>query len=91
MQYALIKDGVCVNVIEADASFIEKIRSDYTEILQAEEAEIGAGWDGATFTRNESETPVVTPTVDPLEDIKAQLAELSADVKIIKDQTKLKV
>jgi hypothetical protein len=93
MKYTLIKNGVCVNVIEADAEFIKLIASDYDWILPAEgtQAEVGASWDGATYIRKDTSPMVADPVLDPFADINAKLDKVIADLFTISIQTKPKV
>lgn len=69
MNYALIKNGICENIIEADTAFVLKIQSQYDAIIPADgtQAEVGATWDGTVFIRKE--TPIsVTPSGKTLEE-----------------------
>lgn len=51
MIYLLIKNGVVVNRIEADESFIPNIKADYDHILEDQiNADIGYSYDGKYFT-----------------------------------------
>lgn len=61
MKYCLISKNVVVNVIEADAEFIQEISADYDAIHQSVDCGIGWTWDGKTIS-----APAVTeaaPTV----------------------------
>ena len=81
MNYALIKNGVCENIIEANQDFIEKIRSEWDEIVPAAGtmAEKKATWDGKEFIRIIS-SPAVEVNTDPLTAISAKVDELTAKV-----------
>ena len=81
MNYALIKNGVCENVIEANQDFIEKIRSEWDEIVPAAGtmAEKKATWDGKEFIRIIS-SPADEVNTDPLTAISAKIDELTAKV-----------
>ena len=88
MKYALIKDGKCHNVIEADEEFVEKIRPEWDDIVLAEgtEAEVNASYDGKVFTRKEISAPT-EPAQEKteLQEIKETLAQLVEDVGTIKN------
>ena len=81
MNYALIKNGVCENIIEANQDFIEKIRSEWDEIVPAAGtmAEKKATWDGKEFIRIIS-SPAAEVNTDPLTAISAKVDELTAKV-----------
>ena len=81
MNYALIKNGVCENIIEANQDFIEKIRSEWDEIVPAAGtmAEKKATWNGKEFIRIIS-SPAVEVNTDPLTAISAKVDELTAKV-----------
>ena len=81
MNYALIKNGVCENIIEANQDFIEKIRSEWDEIVPAAGtmAEKKATWDGKEFIRIIS-SPAVEVNTDPLTAISAKIDKLTAKV-----------
>ena len=84
MNYALIKNGVCENIIEANQDFIEKIRSEWDEIVPAAGtmAEKKATWDGKEFIRIIS-SPAVEVNTDPLTAISAKVDELTAKVDAV--------
>ena len=74
--YALIKSGICHNVIDADGKFIEKIKPEWDAIIPAENtmAERGATWDGKIFIRK---APIsVIPVKSELQEIKDTLAKI---------------
>ena len=81
MNYALIKNGVCENIIEANQDFIEKIRSEWDEIVPAAGtmAEKKATWDGKEFIRIIS-SPADEVNTDPLTAISTKVDELTAKV-----------
>ena len=81
MNYALIKNGVCENIIEANQDFIEKIRSEWDEIVPAAGtmAEKKATWDGKEFIRIIS-SPADEVNTDPLTAISAKVDKLTAKV-----------
>lgn len=84
-KYALIKDGVLVNVIVADDAFIEVIRGDYDAVVDydehpqnpspgAEAIEHDQQW---VFTDVIAEIPAPALTVaEPVEDLVEQPADL---------------
>ena len=84
MNYALIKNGVCENIIEANQDFIEKIRSEWDEIVPAAGtmAEKKATWDGKEFIRIIS-SPAVEVNTDPLTAISAKVDKLTAKVDAV--------
>jgi hypothetical protein len=68
MQYALMKDGIVRNVIEAESDFLPHIAADWdhiealdTEGEQALNVGIGWGWDGSGFVE-----PPAQPQPEPL-------------------------
>ena len=93
MNYALIKNGVCENVIEANQDFIEKIFPEWDEIILADGtlAEKGATWDGKEFIRVAS-SPVTPVNTDPLAAINTKMDELMAkmDALLISTGTVIK-
>ena len=93
MNYALIKNGVCENVIEANQDFIEKILPEWEEIILADgtRAEKGATWDGTVFIRKETPISVMPPVDDPFVAINAKLDKVITDLAVITNQTKPKV
>lgn len=66
MNCALIRSGLVENVIVADASFIDVIRSEWDHIVDITYTEYGVGWlyDGEEFTLPVVEEPPVAEEVD---------------------------
>ena len=77
MRYALIKNNKVENIIVADESFINSIKSDYDHIEKVDAVQVGPGWGYDLTTKTFKEpTPPPAPALT-LEEVKSQdLAQL---------------
>ena len=65
MSYALIKDGLVVNVIEADAAFVAALTG-FDAVVETDTAGIGWRWDGQQLSVPEPAPPEPAPVFTKL-------------------------
>lgn len=62
MKYALINNGIVLNVIDSDAEFAATIQG-YEHVIASEDAQVGWSYDGNTLS-----APTVPPAPEPVAD-----------------------
>jgi hypothetical protein len=75
MRAAIIKNGIVINVAEADADFAAE-----QGWIVSETAQIGDLWDGETFTSPPTPEPAPPPPPPTKEELLAQLQALQAQI-----------